>query len=337
MNRPKTPATIAQTGFNFVIPYGGSNLQMIDNYLNAARTANVKLFLPINPNLEKAKIGDVTAIKQKVRRFKDDRAIYGWYIADEPDFKRISPQSLESVYQAVKSEDPDRPIAIAFNSNAYLINKYRNAFDILMYDKYPCNDGYDEFSDRKGKNIVNIDFARRRFQQLGDYAKANDKQYFPILQAFGHTHDPMNVRRFCTQAEQRYLIYTSVLSGADGLFFWAHFASETSWINSVLQPLVDELATYLPAIYHKPQFCRVWTDRLDVQGCLYQQPNSNEYVLIAAHHGKDTVAANLKIRKYISANFAEVAGEKRSLSFQNRTLTDTFNPYEVHIYRLSES
>ena len=336
MNRPQSLPKIAQGGFDSVMPYGGSSEQMIDTYLDAAQKANVKVLFAVNPSLKQIEAGDIVSLQQKIRRYKNNQQIYAWYIADEPAFNKVPPQYLETVYRVVKAEDPTRPVAIAFNSNPHLINKYRQAFDILMYDKYPCKTGTEEFETSKG---VNLDFTRKRFQQLGDYAQANNKQYIPIIQAFGQPKDPMKIRRFCTQGESRYLIYTSILAQADSLFFWAHFASNPTWINSVLTPLVNELKTYLPAIQQQSIVGKVLPDHSEIQARLYQQPNSQNYLLIAVNHGNQLIDTNLRVRPRIRANFnlAQVMTEERRVSFSRQLIRDTFKPYQVHVYQLSAS
>lgn len=334
MNRPQSLPSIAEGGFDAVMPYGGSSTEMIDNYLEAAEKADVKVLFAVNPSQRQIEAGNVLPLKQKIRRYRDNKQIYAWYIADEPDFNKISPKYLEQVYQMVKAEDPTRKIAIAFNSNPHLINKYRQAFDILMYDKYPCKSGTTEFETSKG---VNLEFTRKRFQQLGDYAQVNNKEYIPIIQAFGLAKDPLKIRRFCTAGESRYLIYTSILAQADSLFFWAHFASNPKWINSVLTPLIDELKGYLTTIKHQPQGGEVFPDYPEIQARIYQQPNTQEYLLIAVNHSNQTVGTSLRVRPKIRTNSAQVLTENRRVNFSRQLIRDTFTPYQVHVYRLFAS
>lgn len=328
MNRPQTPEAISQQDFNILMPYGGSSYQMISTYLDAAAAAGVKIMLPVNPNLEQVKAGDVAQIKEKIRTFKNHPAIYGWYIADEPDLRQTPAKLLVSVYQAVKEEDPTRPIAIAFNTNLSRIKKYADAYDILMYDKYPCLEGYPEFS--SSPPYVNIDFLGERIPQIGNYAKNNNKLFFPIVQAFGKRHR----KRFCSGAEMKYLIYMSLLSGADGLFFYAYHRTEQSWLDSILLPLTEELHTYLPTVKNKPLSCQIKSDQLTVQGCLYQNPNTKEYILIAINHSKSKVRASIRLDPKMSITSARLLGENRYISGISENLQDIFSPYGVHIYKL---
>lgn len=328
MNRPQTPEAISQQDFNILMPYGGSSYQMISTYLDAATDAGVKVIVPVNPNLERVKAGDFASIKKKIRTFKNHPAIYGWYTSDEPDLKEIPAKLLVSVYQAVKEEDPTRPIAIAFNTNLSRIKKYADAYDILMYDKYPCLEGYPEFSSIPP--YLNIDFLGKRIPKIGNYAKNNNKLFFPIVQAFGKR----DRKRFCSGAEMKYLIYMSLLSGADGLFFYSYHRTEQTWVDSILLPLTEELHTYLPTVKNKPLSCQIKSDQLAVQGCLYQNPNTKEYILIAINHSNSKVKASIRLDPKMSITSPRLLGENRYIGRVSENLQDIFSPYGVHIYKL---
>jgi len=55
---------------------------------------------------------NATEVTIEVNKYKDHPAMFGWYIADEPDGPGISPASLIAANNLIKSLDPFHPTAI---------------------------------------------------------------------------------------------------------------------------------------------------------------------------------------------------------------------------------
>ncbi len=73
----------------------------------------------------------------EVRTFMDHPALLAWYIADEPDGNRVSPETLEEIYKVIKETDPWHPVTIVFMTPFTKAKDYVNAMDIVMADPYP--------------------------------------------------------------------------------------------------------------------------------------------------------------------------------------------------------
>ena len=318
-----TPAIIASEGINASIPYtGDSNSQEVKAYLDRAAAVNIKVVVEIPRDDVRSKRTE--QVIQFVRELKSHPATYGWYLYDEPKPSTITPAALKRIYQAIKAEDPEHTIAIAFN-RLFRIPQYFEAFDVAMYDKYPVF--YDE-SEFTG-------FYNDTFKKIVDTAVSltQGKDFWYIVQGYGEGLDgtPRNDRRLPTMAEERYMVYATILARVDGLFFWSHYLSQQQWIDSVLTPIIKELQNYLPAITNKALDDSLTIDNSAIQAKIYQDPDTQDLLLIAINHSDRTIETAIALEG-IEAQSAEFVGENRSIDSQK--LSDTFEPHAVHIYQL---
>ncbi|MGK7950550.1 MAG: hypothetical protein AB4368_17660 [Xenococcaceae cyanobacterium] len=330
INRLKTASTISKEGFNLLLPYSlGKDFDTIRHYLDNAQSQGIKVFLQFYPDVVKRE--KIEVIQKFVRAFKDHPALFAWYSFDEPELNNVSPKTLELVYQTIKAEDSSHPVAVVFNGSVRKIKPYANTFDIFMYDKYPCWYGEPEFSNSK----TGIDYFRRRVMAAGNYARSNQMNFLPVLQAYGrHEQDiePNAKRRFCTQKEQRYMLYTSILAGADGLFFYGHHRTKQSWVDSTLTPLIQEFKPLIPAIQTEPLWSKDKNGRKNIQSKLYHNKNNGQFILIAVNHENSSIDRTIELNANTNVNYAKVIGENRWTNIGRGIIKDSFAPYAVHIY-----
>ena len=240
---------------------------------------------------------------------------------------KVSPQTLEIAYQAIKAEDTNHPVAIVFaSSQGAKVPQYWNAMDIYMIDRYPLFYRKPEFD-----NLSDFD---EWMQQAASYA--GDKPFWPVLQGYGEQEDgkPQYNRRLPTAAEERYMFYTAVLAGADGLLFYGHHWTQQTWVDSVLNPLIAEFREFLPVV-NANLVAKPLVNRADIQTVFYQNPSISKQLLIAVHHGKGEVQATIDFDSLTSDGLAEVLGENREIELVEGTIKDTFDSYAVHIYEIS--
>lgn len=327
INLPETNIKIAREGSNIVMPYvGNASNEKILAYLNAANTAGIKVILEMpRPMIQSGQIENIT---QFVRTFKTHPAIFAWYLYDEPELANLSPTHFKPLYDAIKSEDPRRPIALVF-ARLRDMPKYQEVMDILMFDHYPCNYGEPEFAG----------FSNQRFRnylsRAASYAEKEEGFWF-VLQAFGEQLDgtPQANRRLPTNTEMRYMFYTSVLSGANGLLFWTHPRTQQFWVESTLNPIVENFHSYIPAIQSRNLAEKVDISESDIQTALYKYPNRNEYLLILVNHQETTLHFKTKIDSEIKINSLIRVDDNNLINFTNGSFEDTLKSYQVSIYQL---
>lgn len=312
---------------NFVIPYTGKrDVQKVKAYLDRARDAGIKVMVEI-PRIEVRK-DHRWLITQFVKQLKDHPALHSWYLYDEPEYVQMSPRILERVYQAIKTEDPQHSIAIAFGK-LDRVGTYLNALDTVLYFNYPCYHDLPQFC-----NFENSGFGQLT-ANAAQFIKAKDN-FWMVLQGYGEDKygKPRNNRRLPSIEEEKYMIYSSILAQANGLLFWAHYLSQQQWIDTVLTPLLQELNEYLPAITNRRIVPRVVVNNSAIQARLFRNPQNNSLLLIALNHSSQTTETEMALRPQVRVQTARVLQEDRTLALQQGALTDRFEPFAVHVYQL---
>jgi hypothetical protein len=282
---PTTPALAAQEGMNLLIPYvGDSSDATILAYLNAADKAGLKVFLEVRRSSVKA--GDLRAVQAYIRTFKTHPAVVGWYLFDEPELSKnnVSPQQLRQSYLAIKQEDPNRPISVAFIQQR-VIPSYLPAVDIPVSFRYPINNGNWEFQGLQGGKFIN--FLDRMSQMTAG------RRFWFALQAFGDRNNQGQIifngrKQLPTLTEQRYMVYSSIVRGADGLLFWARYRSVNQWITRTLVPVVQEVKAYLPSYSAGAIPGAVRVSDPTVEAAVFPTATPNRFVLVVVNHGMGT-------------------------------------------------
>jgi hypothetical protein len=74
-------------------------------------------------------------ITHQINKFKDHPALFGWYLADEPDGQGIAPSLLQPKYDLIKKLDPHHPVSMVFCAGGAA--RYAAGLDLIMVDPYP--------------------------------------------------------------------------------------------------------------------------------------------------------------------------------------------------------
>jgi hypothetical protein len=142
-------------------------------------------------------------LRQEIEAFRDHPALLAWYIADEPTGNRMTPDSLEKIYEFIKETDPWHPVSIVFMAPFSSAKKYSEALDIVMADPYPV--------------------PRIPISMVGDVAKSLSADFrgkspvWIVPQAFGGGE---LWEREPTLQELRSMTYQSIINGARGIQYF---------------------------------------------------------------------------------------------------------------------
>jgi hypothetical protein len=267
-------------GVSDVLPYAGGGT-VLASYLDAAAAAGSGVFVQIDPAAVKA--GDVQAVTAQIDTYRSYPAVRGWYLADEPTiFDSMTPATGVAMYDAIKTEDPVHPVAIAFNVSEDAA-PYAGAMDVVLWDFYPEMAGSAEFShlDLWHTHLVS---AAGRWR--------TDHRFVPIIQAFGPTNGRYTQFRLPTAAEERYMVYAALQTGVDGLFFWSHYAADPTWRSTVFAPLMSEVHPVLPAV-EAGRVGSVRPSSPQVTATLFRDPGTKRFVLIAVNNGGTQVSTTI--------------------------------------------
>jgi len=179
------------------------------------------------------------------------------------------------------------------------------------------------------------------------------KEFWTIEQiAFSGTTPPSHALVFPTYSQSRYMAYQALIVGARGLtFFGGNIAATlnvqdaalgwnwTFW-NTVLKPVVQQLGDHSvlsPALTTTNSTLPITingTSSPDLEFCVREAP---PYLFILASK-REGAATNVTFSGLPNwATNAEVLFETpRTVTAQNGQFTDTFAPFDVHVYRFSQ-
>ncbi|MBH8563683.1 hypothetical protein I8748_16040 [Nostoc sp. CENA67] len=298
--------------------------EKIEEFLDASDRAGVKIMLEISRPLVVSE--NISGVKDFVQTFKNHPSVYGWYLYDEPEIRKptpLSPESLERVYQAIKEEDQLRPIALVF-ADIKKIKPYMGAMDILMWDRYPCEVGVQEFQW--------ISSYQKALNKVVDLATVNNKKFWNVLQAYSDKHSQ---KRLPTEAEFRYMFYLSVIAGADSLLFWMYDFSSNVWNQSVLYPTVKELKKYMPAIAKGEDLTNsVQINYSNIQFKLFTIPNTTKYLLIIVNQNHHQVNLTIKLTPALAGKSVAIKQETITHLSSQASFNALLNSYEVRLYQI---
>jgi hypothetical protein len=318
-------AKVANRGIDLLMPYTeNSTKAQIKVFLDKAKAAKVKVLLEIyRPLIES---GNIAEIKDFIRTYKNHPAVSGWYLYDEPEIKTpqpISPVLLTKIYQAIKAEDRVKPVALVFTD----INKiaaYSHAMDILMWDDYPCKDGVAEFQWAPS--------YRAAVSRVAKLASAKNKKFLNVIQAYsGHGVN----KRLPTKQEFRYMFYTSIVAGTDGLLFWMHAWATPAWNESVLYPTIKEFRSYLPAIVTSPNPKNIApANSADLEIKLFPIPHTKKHLILAINHTLNQINSTVRLDRQLAGQ--SIALNKKIIAHLSAQSSFKVNltPCEVRLYEI---
>ncbi len=252
----------------------------------------------------------------------------GYYTADErraDQAERIFSQS-----RILRAADPDGVTFIA-QMHPSELSRWRDATDVMGVDPYP---------------IYNVPLGTLSpFQQVTDWveqAQASVERSRPVwavIQYFqfgskGH---------FPTYDELRTMSYMAIVAGAKGLFYWSYGAKGLSWVTNPalkaeywqrLVRVTREIKALEPAllspdapeilISHSP------TGTIRV---LAKRAGDTRYLIAVNNTPQNGVKAAFTLT---AAGSVDVIEEGRTLPVSGTTFSDTFAPYQVHVYRITD-
>lgn len=325
IDKPEHPFQIKQMGFDLVMPYTNpyaqGSYEKIRTYLDQANSVGLKVLLePFREQVKQQKFAEVTNF---VNIFKNHPAIFGWYAYDEPIYQKLSPQTLNTLYQTIRSADSNHPIMVDFSgSRGARISDYYNSFDIAMINRYPLTKHKDGRS--KDGFLILRSFQRiiaQTANHVGDYP------FWLVTQAFQD-----QTWRLPNFIEQKYMLYAGITGGAKGVFFYAFHRAPNQWKQATIKPLIAELKAYLPAFYRGELNNQVSVNKAKVTASLYPHSRTSKYLLVAINHSNKKRRAQISFNDNIFPSSLRLVDKKQPIYLNDNSFTSILKPYEVQIY-----
>ncbi|MBI9099462.1 MAG: hypothetical protein JEY91_13345 [Spirochaetaceae bacterium] len=329
---------VSKYGFNIVYPFPWEMIPVMENdkwsafnpqvtmqdYLDEAELWGVKscFFLDeadryIFQNLYNGTI-NYSDLKDAITPYLNHRAFLSYYLMDEPENHMnkmwAQPDFLEEMYNQISEFDKHHP-SMVINYNPDVFRLYADVADILLLDLYPIPDGtIDDIG-------INSDLAAG---YTGD-----DIPIWVTIQAFG---TPSQGRRAPSPEELRCMTYNALVHGAKGINFFRYGRPEDRSLDGVhtvemwneLVNLAGELRNLSPVLL-SPYSTKLNTENVESR----QFISGGIQYIIAVNTDSMVVKETFPI-----GNTVNVLYENRTITPNLRSFSDTFQPYEVHIYTL---
>ncbi len=240
-------------------------------------------------------------------------AVMGWYLCDEPDHAKwpVGPDEMKRGTQIAHAEDPGRPtMTVVMPWAASNLYRFADSVDILATDSYPIRA-------EKPSPVLTV-------AQATDWACRATRGERPVWLVVQGTAT-------ATPAEEVAVTYLALTHGADGVLYWEYGdarAKDEVWqtilrLGREMQTL--EAALTSPDAADQP---RASDERIH---CLAKQAEDGLYILcINSHH---SALPGVKLIG-VGAGTPEVLFEERGIPADGGAITDDFEAYERHVYKL---
>ncbi len=288
----------------------------------------------------------------------NNHSVVAWTHQDEPDNAQpdgsggytspISPSAVVAGYQAMRANDPTRPVylnlgqGVAWDGWYGRLDRtnhpedypeYAKGADILSFDIYPVNADRPEVS---GKLWL-VPYGVERLREWCNYEKA-------VWNWIECTHIRSEAGRKPTPAEVKAEVWMSIIHGAMGIGYFAHTISPFDEPGLLHDP---DMAAAVSAINSQiTRLARVVNTRSVANGVVVTTSDSlipvdtmvkrldgTTYVF-AVPMRPGTTRATFQVRGFAGKARVTVVDEGREIEMADGSFEDVFSDYEVHIYAL---
>jgi hypothetical protein len=160
---------------------------------------------------------DYERIRANVALRKNEPALFGWYLVDEPEGGGITPEMMRAACDIVKQIDPDHPVIIGTNVPG-MLKHYEGCADAIGADPYPIpNHPLTMVADWTDA-AVSATAGRRQCPWM-------------ILQAFGWADigEGHAAQDSPTQEQFTNMLYTALIHGAKAVMWWPFTTARGSY------------------------------------------------------------------------------------------------------------
>jgi hypothetical protein len=255
----------------------------------------------------------------EINAFKDHPALLAWYIADEPNGNKISPDSLIKIYKVIKEIDPWHPVSVVFMAPFLSSVKYSDAMDIVMADPYPVP----ELPVTMVGNVA------------GQLVKAfeGQKPVWLVPQAFGGgelwSREP-------TLQEIRSMTYQAIINGARGIQYFVRqglnlFPKSTgTW--SECGRMAVEIAELTPWLLSDEESAPVYSGSPDIITKSYIHEDC--ILILAVNKTNVPVRSIFTIPRSFQGK-AKVVFENRLININGGAFSDVISSYGSQAYLIN--
>ena len=286
--------------------------------------------------------------------FVDRKGLVGWDHQDEPDNAQplsgggygpcVSPQEIASRYSAMRSNDATRPVYLnlgrgvadeswvgrgdACSGHDEDYPMYAAATDIVSFDVYPVNSG------------LPIEVVAHGVDRLRGWA-ADQRPVWTWIETTQFDQANGNPTPDDIRAE----VWMAIVHGAMGIGYFCHVFTPSfneaglladdpsaAAVNAI-DARIAELAPVLNTQSVTNGVMVSTTDSVPVD-VMVKRDHATTYLFAVAMRGTATTAT-FTLRDFPATATAEVLDENRQVAVANGVFGDAFDPYGVHLYRIT--
>ncbi|NOY81028.1 MAG: hypothetical protein GXP31_08485 [Kiritimatiellaeota bacterium] len=285
-----------------------------------------KLDQPIDGEL-KAKLRAVVA------EVRDNPAIIGYYISDEPECRGLSPYYLKTLYEFLRKLDPYRFCMIVSRAP----DTYMEACDVMCPHPYLSPQQYDDGTRAFANYLLGIRNVMRKAVAANDGSKA----VWCMPQTFSYGGPTSRHPNFL---ESRWFTYTALANGAKGIVpfifngYWNHLENRIS-----MDAVFEELALLAPAWKHPGTATAIRSSNPDVDAIAKsyrpeKAPRSHIFIVAANQSYKPNRSVfEVPALKAAKNSRLIVLRENRVVPMRNGRFQDSFGRLGVHVYTTLEA
>ncbi|GMW02274.1 MAG: hypothetical protein AMXMBFR84_34100 [Candidatus Hydrogenedentota bacterium] len=350
---PELYAEAAEAGFNLVL--AGSTEAM-----DMAHAAGLMTWRPVGTLDLADREGSAAKLKEAVAAVKDHPSLAFLETVDEPAWtwmkpeQRIPAEALVEAYPIIKEIDPDHLLYTnhAPTNLVKTMQAYNAGTDIVAMDIYPVNPGglkhqYALFEDGHQGDLNNLTIG-----QVGEYVDkmrrvtGPGRPLFMVLQGFAWEmlqeegkRDPAKIL-YPTFAQHRFMAFQSVIKGANGIVYWGtYFTPQPSEAWSDLKKTVSEVAGLGAVLAQRSSGIAVTVDYHETGHSVDDgvQWIAKEYdgALYVFTCNADRYPCKATLAGLKGWAKAEVLHEERTIAVREGGITDEWDAFGVHIYKLT--
>jgi hypothetical protein len=313
-------------------------------WVNLATLANATPETPVREQ----RLRDVIGL------LEDDPALAMWKGADEPYWADFPPAALQYAYCVATSRgNPGwclgRPVADSDHLWVTIQAPRGQAADLAPYSPVTDIHGVDDYP------VTWEDWADPNLHEVGQYTDivasiTPSHAVWTTLQVCASGSSGPNAGEFVvpSRRQERYMIYDAILNGARNLAFyggninrcWTLADAELGWNwtfwKDVLKGLIQEInadSPIAPALVN-PGSTNVLTSSDATTQVISREGKDAELWVIAARHGAGSQQVTISGLPSTVTN-GTVYMEHRALTVADGSFTDTFEQWDVHVYRFT--
>ncbi len=255
-------------------------------------------------------------------------ALFGFLLADEPAWNGTKLSNLLKGREFLREKVPHLPVWInaAPRGSIETHRDYSKSADIYGVDIYPVPYPSDH-SGLADKGLTSVGKYTARMHE----ACSSRKPIWMVLQAFAWgawTNMPRNQLIYPDLLQSRFVAYDAVIAGANGISYWGAATVERKDFADIIYQVCRELSQ-LSGLFVRPELeIPITSDNphIKLKGWKY---NGNDFIIAINHSEKQQRA---RIGSLTQKQSLSVSRENRSVNIENGFITDSFKPYDVHVY-----